>query len=99
METLIGIDSSLSLNYNKYYIGIRQSERPNNFVLFRPRKAHLLVDLSIALTDETSELIETSGLVLSAKGRRQRLSLRQIDIDDNRETLSKLLELAYVANT
>ena len=99
METLIDIDSSLSLNYNKYYIGIRQSERPNNFVLFRPRKAHLLVDLSIALTDETSELIETSGLVLSAKGRRQRLSLRQIDIDENRETLSKLLKLAYVANT
>ena len=45
METLIDIDSSLSLNYNKYYIGIRQSERPNNFVLFRPRKAHLLLDL------------------------------------------------------
>ena len=101
METLIDIDSSLSLNYTKYYIGIRQFERTNNFALFRPKKAHMLLDLKIVITDEISELIETSGLVLNAKegGTRQRLSLRQIDIDENGEILSELLKLAYVANT
>ena len=40
-------DPSLTLSYNKYYIGIFKNGRPYNFCMFEPRKRHINLDVKL----------------------------------------------------
>ena len=51
LDILKEIDATLSLTYNKYYIGLRQGNRPNNFVIFKPKKKFLRVEIRVADLD------------------------------------------------
>lgn len=44
LEILNEIDSSINLKYNKFYIGLTNKIGVNNFIVFRARKQHILVD-------------------------------------------------------
>ena len=52
----------LALKYNKYYIGLARGGLPDNFVTFRARRGHLIVDFAIPRSDEVTALIETAGI-------------------------------------
>jgi len=56
------ISPGFSLKYNKYYIGLAKGGLADNFMQFRPRREHVIVEFKIPRTDEVTALIEGSGL-------------------------------------
>ncbi len=96
LDIMREIDSSLSLKYNKQYIGIEKDGRPYNFVWFKPLKDKITVRIKLPRTDELDEKIENAGFTtLKYKGRRYRLQLKEDDIHSSAEILKELLRLAY----
>src|SRR5271155_1768703 len=56
------IDPSLELKYNKFYIGLSKSGQAFNFVLFRPRKSTVNIELKLPRSDEIGAKIEKAGI-------------------------------------
>lgn len=50
------------LKYNKYYIGLARDGVVDNFLSFRPRHEHVIVNFRIARSDEVTALIDDSGI-------------------------------------
>lgn len=57
----------LSLNYNKYYIGLTDGSRARNFLVFRPRKGHLRIGARQAWTEARARQFEDAGLEAEQK--------------------------------
>ena len=91
------VDSTVSLKYNKYYIGLARNGLASNFVSLKPRKKHVIMQFKMARTDEVTKLIEDSGVdTLPFDGRwsNYRLSLIAKDLSEYRELLVELTKLA-----
>jgi hypothetical protein len=52
----------MALKYNRHYVGLSRHGMPDNFVAFRPRKGNVICELRIPRSDDTSALIDDSGL-------------------------------------
>jgi hypothetical protein len=46
------IDGGLALKYNKFYIGLARDGQPSNFVVFRPKKEKVSVELRLPRLEE-----------------------------------------------
>jgi hypothetical protein len=46
---------------NKFCIGLSKDGQPYNFVIFRPRKTTINIELAFPRIDETDHLIDTAG--------------------------------------
>lgn len=87
------IDHSINLKYNKFYIGLERQGLTNNFITFKPRKNHIIVqpklekrnDIDTALEDK-----ELDYLDYSTKGRCYRIRLTAEDIENHYEFLVEL---------
>ena len=55
------LDDGFELKYNKYYIGLARNGQPYNFVTFKPRQDHLLIEPRLPQTDEVNAWLEDSG--------------------------------------
>jgi predicted transport protein len=91
------VDSSVTLKYNKYYIGLARNGLASNFVSLKPRKKHVIMQFKMPRTDEVTQLIEDSGVdTLPFDGRwsNYRLSLTAKDLTDYRDLLIDLAKLA-----
>ncbi len=51
LEIAKTFDPTLELKYNKFYIGLARSGRPYNFVTFRPKKAQMTFEVSLAQSE------------------------------------------------
>ena len=91
------INPVLELKYNKYYIGMASNGMANNFVLCKPKKGFMRVEIKLKKSDELSERLEESGLSLMDYSRwgQYRINLKENDLSENSELLTELLELAY----
>ncbi|WGD51613.1 DUF5655 domain-containing protein [Bradyrhizobium sp. CB1650] len=92
------IDASLELKYNKFYIGLWRSGQPFNFVIFRPKKKHIRVEIRLPRTEEVDAKVEQSGIeVLDYDETYQsyRLSVVADDLVKHRDLLMELLRAAY----
>jgi len=91
------LDSSLELKYNKFYIGLAKEGQPNNFVVFRPKKKFVRIDLRIPKEPDTENRIEEAGLDLMEYSRsgRTRIKLTKKEIKEQEELLAELLKMAY----
>jgi hypothetical protein len=63
-EVIKGLDPELELKYNKFYIGLAKHGQPSNFVVFRPKKDWLRIEVRLERSDETQGQLEESGLDL-----------------------------------
>lgn len=98
LEIVREIAPGAELNFNKYYIGIRIDGQSRNFAVFRPNKRDIVVESKIAENDETSALIEKSGLQTLEYNHRYkvyRVKLKPKDVQSARSTLKELLQSAY----
>ena len=98
MSLLNQIDPELKLNYNKFYIGLVRNGTAFNFVILRPKKSFLKIELRLPETEETTALMEGAGLeLLEYDGRygSYRIRLTREDIDGKQELLKTLLRQAY----
>jgi hypothetical protein len=92
------IDPSLELKYNKFYVGLSKGGHPFNFVVFRPRKSTINIEIKLDETEEIDAKIEQAGieaLDYDARWGRYRLSLHKDDLTKHRPLLKELLQAAY----
>jgi len=97
LELVQGIDPGLEPKYNKFYVGLAKDGQPNNFVIFRPKKDWLRVEIRLERSDEMQSRLEESGLdVMDYDSRwgRYRIRLAKGDIAKHKEFLASLLTQA-----
>lgn len=95
-------DPSLELKYNKFYIGLSRDGQPYNFVLFRPKKSHLNLELKIPQSEEMTAKIENAGLETleySSRWNQYRIRLTKEDLKTKSEILKELIQIAYERRT
>jgi hypothetical protein len=91
-------DPTLSLKFNKFYIGLAKGDQPNNFVIFRPRKGSLRVEPRLAQSVELEKKLDDAGLDVMEYDKRwgrYRIRLNKAEIKENSELLAELLKNAY----
>ncbi len=88
--------SNLKIKYNKYYIGIEKDGQPLNFIVFKPRKNQINMEIKMPRTADIDKEIEDNGMNLEYdRGGSYRLILRHQDIIDKSEIIKKLMKTAY----
>ncbi len=100
LEVVRVFDQDLELKYNKFYIGLAKAGQPNNFVIFRPKKDWLRLEVRLDRSDETQSQLDESGLdVMEYDSRwgRYRMRVSKGDAAKHREFLRTLLAKAYKA--
>ena len=98
LEILKTFDSALALKYNKFYIGLVKEGQAKNFVIFRPQRDWLRLEVRLERSDETQKKLEAEGLdVMEYDPRRGRYRIRltQDCIEGHKVFLTQLLKTAY----
>lgn len=98
LELIKKYDPGLELKYNKFYIGLAKNGRPNNFVVFRPQKRHLNLEVGLPQTDETEKLLGDAGVDLlpyDQKWEKYRIRLTAKEVDRNRDLIDQLVHQAH----
>jgi len=83
---------------NKFFVGLSKGGQPFNFVLFRPRKSTINLEIKLDETEEIDAKIEQAGieaLDYDARWGRYRLTLHKDDLTKHRTLLKELLQAAY----
>lgn len=83
--------------YNKFYIGLVKGGVANNFVICKPKKQWVNVEIRLAEQSDLTTELEESGLDAEylSKWGKYRVRIRQGEIDPNSELLLKVFQLAY----
>lgn len=92
------VDESLTLKYNKYYIGLTRDGVTDNFVEFRPRKEYVVLGLRIPRSDELSAQFEQADVDLldyQVRWGRYRLRLTSSDLTNHEELLRSAMAKAH----
>ena len=92
------LDPELEFKYNKFYIGLAKHGRPNNFVVFRPKKDWLRLEVRLERSDETQAKLDNSGLDVmdyDARWGFYRIRLAKEDVAKHREFLATLMAQAF----
>lgn len=95
-------DASLELKYNKFYIGLSRVGQAFNFVIFRPRKDRIRLQIKLPESDDIDSRLKESGLQTTEYEQRwgyYRIELTKIDIEQKGETIKDLMRLAYEYRT
>jgi hypothetical protein len=98
LEVLKEIDSSLVLTYNKYYIGLRQGNRANNFAIFKAKKKFLRVEIRVADVDALREELKNVDIEVIGIDKRWggvRFIINKGDIPAHKEALKNIFLKAY----
>jgi predicted transport protein len=97
-EVVRALDPELELKYNKFYIGLAKGGTPNNFVILRPKKDWLRLEVRLDRSDETQAQLDASGLdVMDYDSRwgKYRIRLAQGDTTKHKEFLAELMTRAF----
>lgn len=96
VEFIKPLNPAFAPKYNKAYIGLQENGQPNNFVVFHPQKAALVVRPRLDEDPELQKKLVDSGLdVLPYDGYRIRVRLVKDDLKKHRDIISDLLHRAY----
>jgi hypothetical protein len=96
--SLKALDSQLDLKYNKFYIGLARNGEPTTFVIFRPKREWLRVELRLEKTAEMDAKLEEAGLDVmdyDTKWGKYRIRITRDDFKKHEELLRQLLRQAY----
>jgi hypothetical protein len=92
------IDPSLELHLTRLYIGLSRAGQPFNFVVFKPKKKHVRLELRLAKSDDIDARLKEAdieALTYNVRRRLYKLPLTAQDIRENRPLLTELMRLAY----
>jgi predicted transport protein len=98
LEVVRALDPDLELKYNKFYIGLAKGGQPNNFVIFRPKKDWLRLEVRLDRSDETQAQLDGSGLDVmdyDIRWERYRIRLAKGDTTKHKEFLAGLMAKAF----
>ena len=98
LEVVRALDPAIELKYNKFYTGLAKGGQPNNFVIFRPKKDWLRLEVRLDRSDETQAQLDASGLDVmdyDARWGRYRIRLAKGDTTKHRDFLAELMTKAF----
>jgi hypothetical protein len=98
LDIIHEIEKNIELKYNKFYIGLAQEGQAFNFLVLRPRKKDLNIELKIPQSDEIQEIIDNNGLDdmgFDARWNKYRLRFSKSDLKTKKETLKILVQKAF----
>jgi predicted transport protein len=98
LEVVRALDPAIELKYNKFYIGLAKGGQPNNFVIFRPKKDWLRLEVRLDRSDETQAQLDASGLDImdyDARWGRYRIRLAKGDTTKHKDFLAELMTKAF----
>jgi len=102
LSILQTFDPSLSLKYNKHYIGLMKDGDAYNFSIFKPKKNHLNLEIKLPRSEELDARIDAGGLELleySKQWNLYRIHIAKNDLTQRRKLITELLKLAYDRKT
>jgi predicted transport protein len=102
LEILKEIDSNLTLTYNKHYIGLRQGNRPNNFVVFKAKKKFLRVEVRVEDLDALREELKNADIEVLGIDKgfgRVRFIINKGEIAAHKDFLRGIFQRAYKEST
>ena len=98
LEVVRALDPVIELKYNKFYIGLAKGGQPNNFVIFRPKKDWLRLEVRLDRSEETQAQLDASGLDVmdyDARWGRYRIRLAKGDTTKHKDFLAELMTKAF----
>lgn len=98
LEIARAYDPSLELKYNKFYIGLARAGVPFNFVTFRPKRAHMTLEVKLKQSEEIDAKIDGYGLDTLEYSKRwglYRIRLGKGDVKRHADAIRDLMGLAY----
>lgn len=101
LEIVNSFGQGYELKYNKFYIGIAKNGQPDNFVIFKPKKSYMRLELRHPQSDEFNSLIEKGDLDdmgYDARWSRYRIRLTKDDVSEKKEIITNLIELSHKNN-
>lgn len=102
-DTLLGLVNEfapdLTLKYNKFYIGLAtKNGLPNNFVIFRPKKDWVRLELRLERSEEIQVKLEDAGIDVmeyDSHWGSYRIRLSKGDVKKHEPLLRELMKQAY----
>jgi hypothetical protein len=97
LELVREVRPGMALKYNKFYIGLAENDRADNFVSFRPRKAHVMLEVFLDESPEIEQIIEGTkleALPYDKRWHRYRLRVQAGEVKKEAAALRKLINLA-----
>jgi len=98
LEIAKELDSGLTLNFTKHYIGLQKDGASFSFFGFRPRRRSTTIEIKHPQSDDIDKMIEEAGLETldyDTRWNQYRLRLTPETVATKKEILAKLLQLAY----
>jgi len=97
LDILKEINNKLAFKYNKYYIGLVENNRVNNFVYFRPKKKFLRAHLHMADLESLGDRFRDTELEVSINKKRKRveLILNEGEVTEYKELLKQTFQDCY----
>jgi predicted transport protein len=100
LQVVRTLDPQLDLKYNKFYIGLAKNGQPNNFVIFKPKKGWLRLEVCVDRSDEIQAQLDAAGVDVmdyDAQRGRYRIRLANGDTAKHKGVLATLIEKAFRA--
>ena len=92
------VEPGATLKYNKHYIGLEVAGAPRNFMVFRPRKAHIIMEFKIPPQgEETKAILDDVGLGILAYDSQFGFYRIRVDPAPNEKQRAALLKLIQQA--
>ena len=91
------IEPDLRPKYNKHYIGLASDGVARNFILFRPRRKHVIAEFKIPRSDDLTERLEASGLEMlpyDTRWNHYRMRVTEEDLAEHGDDLADLIRKA-----
>lgn len=98
LEIARQFDKQFELKYNKFYIGLAKQGKPQNFIIFRPKKGFIRFEPRLKNSAEIQERLESSGLDVmdyDTRWGRYRIRLQSGDIEKNKDMLTMVVKDAF----
>lgn len=102
LEIVRSFAPDVELKFNKNYVGLARNGIADNFILFRPKKARMILEPRLEKSAEIDRLITDSGLDELAYDRRwnrYKLSLADDDLRERSTALRSIVKAAFEHNS
>ena len=94
LELITEVIPGYQLKYNKFYIGLAQNGRADNFILFRAKKSFTRMEIRLEKSEELENKIESKGIDLMDYDKRYgkyRIKLTLNDLKKHRDFIKDLV--------
>lgn len=97
LELIHTFAPSVELKYNKFYIGLAQDGRTNNFTTFQPQKNAVRLEVRMSKAEDVEKQISEKGLDLTdyTNWGTYRIRLSKADVKEQSQFLMELMKKAF----